>query len=174
MCSVRGVSTAARLRSWQTFVLPLVTASMLAPGSVSFGQPAAELRAKMEAAIIATEAALVSEETRLDELAEHNVDRTLEDGTPSVGQASSNIRLWEQRIREFEAGELELREALNVALVSLDSDIKQLAQRLSVQREHVIAVFAWLYGMPAIGKSALIIQCRSRPDTRTKTVISNR
>ena len=136
MCSVRGVSTAARLRSWQTFVLPLVAASMLAPGSVSFGQPAVELRAKMEAAIIAAEAALVSEETRLDELAEHNVDRTLEDGTPSVGQASSNIRLWEQRIREFEAGELELREALNIALVSLDSDIKQLAQRLSVQREH--------------------------------------
>ena len=137
MFSVWGISATARLRSCQTLVFPPVVAFVLALGSVSFGQPAAELKAKMEAAITAAEAALVSEEARLDELAEHNVDRTLEDGTPSIGQAASNIRLWEQRIREFEAGELELREILDIALASLDSEIKQLARRLSVQREHV-------------------------------------
>ena len=137
MRSVRGVSTTARLRSWRTFVFPLVVASVLAPGSVSFGQPAAELRAKVETAMTAAEAALVSEEARLDELAEHNADRTLEDGTPSIGQASSNIRLWEQRVREFEAGERELREALRMALASLESNITQLTRRLSVQRKQV-------------------------------------
>ena len=91
----------------------------------------------METAIVAAEAALVSEEARLDELAKYNVNRTLADGRPSVAQTASNIRLWEQRIREFEAGERELREALNSTLASLDSDIRQLAQRLSAQREQV-------------------------------------
>ena len=35
----------------------------------------------------------------------------------------------------------------------------------------LIAVFAWLYGIPATGKSVLIVRCRSRPDTRMKTAI---
>ena len=137
MPSLYGITTMPRLRSRQMFVLVLVVTSLFALGGVSSGQSAAELRAQMKAAIVAAEAALVSEEARLDELAKYNVNRTLADGRPSVAQTASNIRLWGQRIREFEAGERELREALNSTLASLDSDIRQLAQRLSAQREQV-------------------------------------
>ena len=137
MPSLYGITTMPRLRSRQMLVLVLVVTSLLALGGVSSGQSAAELRAQMKAAIVAAEAALVSEEARLDELAKYNVNRTLADGRPSVAQTASNIRLWEQSIREFEAGERELREALNSTLASLDSNIKQLAQRLSAQREQV-------------------------------------
>ena len=89
----------------------------------------------MEAALAAAESALAAEEARLDELAERNRERTLTDGRPSVAQATANLRLLAQRIRGFEAGELGAREALNRTLVSLDSDIRQLARRLSAQRQ---------------------------------------
>ena len=135
MCGARGIPAAARLCSPQTLVFPLVVAAVLALGVVSFGQSAEEFTAQMEVAITAAEATLVSEEVRLDELAEHNVDRTLEDGTPSAGQAASNTRLWERRIREFETAELDLRGSLDRTLAALEADIGQLAQRLSAQRD---------------------------------------
>ncbi|MDE0206081.1 MAG: hypothetical protein OXP66_08635 [Candidatus Tectomicrobia bacterium] len=134
MRSARGFPATTRLRWWRV-VLPLIVAFVLVPGSVSFGQPAAEFRARTEAAVTAAEAALVVEEARLDELAEHHVSRTLEDGTPSAGQALSNIRLSEQRIREFEASELDLRQTLDRTLAGLDLPITQLVERLSAQRD---------------------------------------
>ena len=92
-----------------------------------------EFEARVEAALAAAESALASEEARLDELATRNNRRTLADGRPSVAQAAANVRLWERRIQELEAGEQTSRGELNGVLGSLGPDIAALAQRLSAQ-----------------------------------------
>ena len=93
----------------------------------------ADFEARVKAALAAAESALASEEARLDELAESHSRRGLADGRPSVAQAAANVRLWERRIRELEAGEQTLRGELDGVLGSLDADIAALAQRLSEQ-----------------------------------------
>ena len=118
-------------------ILPIALVVVFSLTGVSSGQSAAEFKARMEAALAAAESALAAEEARLDELADRNRERTLTDGRPSVAQATANLRLLAQRIREFKAGELGAREALNSLLVSLDSDVRQLARRLSAQRQRV-------------------------------------
>ena len=95
----------------------------------------ADFEAQIETAFAAAESALASEEARLDELATRNSRRALADGRPSIAQAAANVRLWERRIRELEAGERALRGELNGVLGSLGPDIAALAQRLSAQGE---------------------------------------
>ena len=97
----------------------------------------AKFEARVEAALAAAESALASEESRLDELAAHNSRRTLANGRPSVAQAAANVRLWERRIQELEAGEQTSRGELNDVLGSLGADIAALAQRLSARHEQV-------------------------------------
>ena len=103
--------------------------------SLQAGKSLAELEDQMAAALAAAEAALASEEERLDELAARHSRRRLADGRPSVAQAAANARLWDRRIREMETDERELLEALTGTLASLDADIASLIQRLSAQRE---------------------------------------
>lgn len=94
-----------------------------------------DLEERVKRALAAAEAALVSEEVRLDELAARNSRRGLSDGGPSIAQAAANIRLWERRIRGLKRDHRDLLEALNGVMVSVASDIAGLAQRLSAQRE---------------------------------------
>ena len=89
----------------------------------------ADFKARVKAALAAAESALASEEARLDGLAESHSRRGLADGRPSVAQAAANVRLWERRIRELEAGEQTLRGELDGVLGSLGADITALAQR---------------------------------------------
>ena len=134
MSSPYSISALLHLFSRQPLILLIALVVVFSLPGVSSGQSAAEFKARMEAALAAAESALAAEEARLDELAERNRERTLTDGRPSVAQATANLRLLEQRIRGFEAGEVEARDALNRTLVSLDLDIRQLARRLSAQR----------------------------------------
>lgn len=111
------------------FVLILTASSVWAETLVSGSL--AEFEERMEAAFADVEAALASEAGRLDELAARNRRRTLGDGRPSAAQAVANIRLWEQRIRELQMVERELREALTNLLASLGPDIAKTAQRMA-------------------------------------------
>ena len=90
---------------------------------------------RVEAALEAADAALASEDERLDKLAARHSRRVLADGRPSLRQAAANIRLWERQIRELEGGERGLREELRGLLGSLGPDIAELARRLSDQGE---------------------------------------
>ena len=121
-------------------------AACLAVACFGFGLLAADVRAeespdefeaRVEAALAAAESALASEEARLDELAARNSRRTLADGRPSVAQAAANVRLWERRIRELEAGKQTSRGELDGVLGALGADIAALAQRLSARHEQV-------------------------------------
>ena len=103
--------------------------------SLPASKPLAEFEDRMAAALAAAEAALASEEARLDELATRHSRRKLADGGPSVAQAAANARLWDRRIREMETDERDLLKALTGMLASLDADIASLTQRLSAQRE---------------------------------------
>ena len=94
-----------------------------------------EFEARVETALAAAKSALALEEARLDELAARNSRRTLADRRPSVAQTAANVRLWERRIRELEAGKRTLHGELDGVLGALDADIAALAQRLSVQGE---------------------------------------
>ena len=90
---------------------------------------------RMNAALEAAEAALASEEERLDRLAAQNSKKTLLDGRTSMGQATANIRLWNQRIGKLSAEEQELRRDMNDTLSSLVPAVQALAERLSKQQE---------------------------------------
>ena len=103
--------------------------------SLPAGKSLAEFEDRMAAALAAAEAALASEEARLDGLAERHSHRTLADGRPSVAQAAANARLWDRRIREMETAEHELLDALKGTLTALGADIASLTQRLSAQGE---------------------------------------
>ena len=98
------------------------------------GPSLGELAERVRSALAAAEAALASEEARLDELAARNGRRTLPDGRPSGAQAAANTRLWGQLIRELEGDRRELRDALRGVLASVDPHVTELARRLSVQR----------------------------------------
>ena len=112
----------------------LGTCFLSASGSAGAESPEG-FETKVEAAFEAADAALASEEERLDELAARHSRRALADGRPSLGQAAANIRLWERQIRKLEGGERGLREELRGLLGSLGPDIAELARRLSDQRE---------------------------------------
>ena len=106
MSSPYSISALLHLFSRQPLILLIALVVVFSLPGVSSGQSAAEFKARMEAALAAAESALAAEEARLDELAERNRERTLTDGRPSVAQATANLRLLEQRIRGFEAGEV--------------------------------------------------------------------
>ena len=110
----------------------LAAGSLLAGGSAA-GRSLAELEAQVDAALEATEAALALDEARMDEMAARNRDHKLTDGSPSLAQATANIRLWERHIRELGAGERELREELKRVLASLGPNIAELVRRVSAQ-----------------------------------------
>ena len=109
------------------------------PAAPAAGQPLGDLSERVWSALAAAEAALASEEARLDDLAARNGRRTLPDGRPSGAQAAANARLWEQLIRELEGDRRDLRDALRGVLVSVDPHVTELARRLSVQREQAEA-----------------------------------
>ena len=117
------------------FLAVVVAGVGLLAADVWAEEPLAEFEARVETALAAAESALASEEARLDELARRNSRRTLADGRPSVAQAAANVRLWERRIQELEAGEQTSRGELNDVLGSLGTDIAALAERLSAQSE---------------------------------------
>ena len=120
---------------WAVMLGAALGMSFLSVSGAAAAESPEGFETRVEAALGAADAALASEEARLDELAASHSRRVLADGRPSLGQAVANIRLWERQIQEFEAGERELREELGGLLKSLGPDIAELARRLSAQRE---------------------------------------
>ena len=113
----------------------VVVGAPLAQGAA--GESVAEVERRVDVALEEAGKALDGEAARMDELAARHSGRTLPDGTPSVGQAAANVRIWDKRIRELGAQERNLREGLEGALAKLRPDMDELAERLSLAAQHV-------------------------------------
>ena len=174
MRGIVGLANAmrSRCRSMLTLSPALVlVAVLLSADAAAAERSLADIENRVDAALAAAEVALAREETRLDELAERSSGRPLPDGRPSLGQVAANIRLLNRRIRKLGARERELREELRSVLTALDSDISELARRLSSPQRRETAE----HGLPerdgAIHERAVGTRFRDCPDCPEMVVV---